>query len=289
MSGFPSQLLFIWEQLHCAFNIFTFSKGCFISEASDFESEVSAVSESGGWLQQWSVKAVKISEWVKVQVEVRDELARGVTGRRPRGLGASRKARTSRRRTRTRTSSRRRTRTSRRRRRRCWGWAPRWRGPRCSGTMATLAYPSYPGTLRWLHLWIFWKSCQRFHPIKDERVSQNLYIFHFPVCFSLAFFGLSKIKSVSQSLKSGTCNQLKSWEKISGQFSPIHWQNCWILSPQKTIISQTSLRLKSSDKELDNLLLISMWFIRLIFIRFKVALLHIPHHTSDSLAADVHL
>ena len=26
-------------------------------------------------------------------------------------------------------------------------------------------------------------------PKKDERVSQNLYIFHFPVCFSLAFLG----------------------------------------------------------------------------------------------------
>ena len=46
-----------------------------------------------------------------MQVEVRDELAGGVTGRRPRGLGASRRAR------RTRTSRSRRTRTTSRRRR----------------------------------------------------------------------------------------------------------------------------------------------------------------------------
>ena len=61
-----------------------------------------------------------------MQVEVRDELAGGVTGRRPRGLGASRKARTSRRRTRTRTSSRRRTRTSRSRRTRTTSRRRRW-------------------------------------------------------------------------------------------------------------------------------------------------------------------
>ena len=130
------------------------------------------------------------------------------------------------------------------------------------GHDGNLGIPIIPRDTKVIALVNLLKVLTKVSPKKDERVSQNLYIFHFPVCFSLAFFGWSKIKSVSQSLKSGTCNQLKSWEKISGQFSPIHWQNCWILSPQKTIICQTSLRLKSSDKELDNLLLISMWFIR---------------------------
>ena len=57
------------------------------------------------------------------------------------------------------------------------------------GHDGNLGIPIIPRDTKVIALVNLLKVLTKVSPKKDERVSQNLYIFHFPVCFSLAFFG----------------------------------------------------------------------------------------------------
>ena len=57
------------------------------------------------------------------------------------------------------------------------------------GHDGNLGIPIIPRDTKVIALVNLLKVLPKVSPKKDERVSQNLYNFHFPVCFSLAFFG----------------------------------------------------------------------------------------------------